>query len=170
LIDRLGIIYQLRQDVLRRVGPASTATAKGPQTLTDLKHLGAKPAAAHSTASLANELEALFPKRFLESVPYEQLAHYPRYLKALHTRAERAKLNPLKDQERSRQLAPYQEALRKFQSSQSRSHEAQRLIEEFRWLVEEFKVSIFAQELGTAVPVSAKRLDQELERVRQTVA
>ncbi|WP_160164460.1 ATP-dependent RNA helicase HrpA [Pedosphaera parvula] len=170
LIDRLGNIFQLRQDVLRRVGPASTAITKGPQTLTDLKHLGAKPTAANSTASLANELEALFPKRFLESVPYEQLAHYPRYLKALHTRAERAKLNPLKDQERSRQLAPYQEALRKFQSSQSKSPEAQKQIEEFRWLVEEFKVSIFAQELGTAVPVSAKRLDQELERVRQIVA
>jgi ATP-dependent helicase HrpA len=44
----------------------------------------------------------------------------------------------------------------------------QREIETFRWMIEEFKVSLFAQELGTAMPISPKRLDQQLEIIQQT--
>ena len=108
------------------------------------------------------------PPRFLEHIPFERLAHLPRYLKALLIRAERATLNPVKNQERLRQLAPYEEALKKLAAQPSRSAEARRELETLRWMVEEFKVSLFAQELGTAMPVSAKRLDQQLERVRRT--
>ena len=106
--------------------------------------------------------------RFLERIAYDRLTHLPRYLKALLIRAERAALNPAKNQERLRQLAPYQDALKKLQAQPARSPEAQRQIEAFRWMVEEFKVSLFAQELGTAMPVSPKRLDQQLEIIRNT--
>ena len=106
--------------------------------------------------------------RFLERIAYDRLTHLPRYLKALLIRAERAALNPAKDQERLRQLAPYQDALKKLQAQPARSPEAQRQIEAFRWMVEEFKVSLFAQELGTAMPVSPKRLDQQLGIARHT--
>jgi ATP-dependent helicase HrpA len=82
-------------------------------------------------------------------------------------RAERAGLNPLKEQERVRQLAPYLEALRRHEATQTMSIEGGRLVKEFRWMVEEFKVSLFAQELRTAYPISPKRLDQHLERIRQ---
>ena len=58
------------------------------------------------------------------------------------------------------------EALRRLQTAPARNAEAQRLTDEFRWLVEEYKVSLFAQELGTAVPISVKRLDEQLERLR----
>jgi ATP-dependent helicase HrpA len=105
--------------------------------------------------------------RFLERIEYERLEHLPRYLKGLLIRAERAALNPAKSQERQRQLAPYQDALRKLQG-EKRSPEARRQIEAFRWMVEEFKISLFAQELGTAAPVSPKRLDQQLELIRNT--
>jgi len=54
----------------------------------------------------------------------------------------------------------------KLQAHPAGSPEAQRLIEAFRWMIEEFKVSLFAQELGTAAPVSSKRLDQQLEIIR----
>ena len=77
-------------------------------------------------------------------------------------------MNPAKDQERLRQLAPYQDALKELQAQPTRSPAAQRQREALRWLVEEFKVSLFAQELGTAMPVSPKRLDQQLEIVRHT--
>ena len=90
----------------------------------------------------------------------------PRYLKALLIRAERAALNPAKSQERLRQLAPYQDALKILQAQPASSPEAQRQREAFRWMVEEFKVSLFAQELGTAMPVSPKRLDQQLDLAR----
>jgi ATP-dependent helicase HrpA len=87
-------------------------------------------------------------------------------LKALLTRIDRAALNPAKDQERARQIAPYVTALTQLEAQPPRTAEARREREEFRWMIEEFKVSLFAQELGTAVPVSAKRLDEKWERVR----
>jgi ATP-dependent helicase HrpA len=65
---------------------------------------------------------------------------------------------------------PYQDALKKLQTEPARSPDAQRQREAFRWMIEEFKVSLFAQELGTAMPVSPKRLDQQLELVRYTRA
>ena len=77
-------------------------------------------------------------------------------------------MNPAKNQERLRQLAPYQDALKKLQAQPPRSAEAQRQREAFRWMVEEFKVSLFAQEVGTALPVSPKRLDQQLAIAQHT--
>ena len=86
-----------------------------------------------------------FPAR----TPPAQIAHLPRYLRAVAVRAERAALAPAKDAEKARALAP-------FADWETRVPPAQR--EAFRWLLEEFRVSIFAQELGTAQPVSARRL------------
>ena len=78
-------------------------------------------------------------------------------------------MNPPKEQERARQLAPYQDAVNRFRATPPKSAEGRRQVADFCWLVEEFKVSLFAQELGTAVPVSAKRLDQQLEQLRLAV-
>jgi len=140
---------------------------------------------------LESELEALLPRDFLFATPYAQLAHFPRYLKALALRIERWRQNPAKDAERVSQLAPYVRALERLgveiskpglpqrrpapgaadgavRSSESavnpaldaESRAAGR--EALRWLVEEFRVSLFAQELGTAEPVSAVKLDRLL--------
>ena len=108
------------------------------------------------------------PSRFLDRIDYDRLSHLPRYLKGLFIRAERAALSPVKNQERIRQLAPYQDSLRKLQAQPARSPEALRQIQTFRWMIEEFKISLFAQEIGTAMPVSPKRLDQQLEIIRNT--
>ena len=108
------------------------------------------------------------PARFLDRIEYDRLPHLSRYLKALLIRSERAALNPAKDQERLRQIAPYQTALDKLQAQPPRSQAVRQEIETFRWMIEEFKVSLFAQELGTAMPVSPKRLDQQLQIVQQT--
>jgi ATP-dependent helicase HrpA len=167
LMERLEVILKLRQEIRRRYAPAPPPAAVKTQTLSDLKLLGAKPVAAPVKPSgAASELAALLPKDFLERTPFERLSHFPRYLKALLIRAERAGLNPVKDQERARQILPWQEALRKFEAAPPRSLAVRREVEKYRWLLQEFKVSLFAQELGTEVPVSAKRLQEQGERVR----
>ena len=107
---------------------------------------------------LTRDLAALLPPDFLRVTPYRQLAHFPRYLKAMKLRAERARKNLAKDAERMAQLAPYVAAAEKL-----RNHEGG---ETFRWLVEEFRVSLFAQELGTAEPVSPVKLDRILAALR----
>ncbi len=105
---------------------------------------------------LETDLGALIPPHFLRMTPYAQLAHFPRYLKAMKLRAERWRQNSAKDAERAAQLAPYVAAAK----TRGRNDET------FRWLVEEFRVSLFAQELGTAEPVSAVKLDRLLAGVQ----
>ncbi len=105
-------------------------------------------------ATMAGEVAALVPVDFLRRTPYVQLAHLPRYLKAMKLRAERARKNPAKDAERAAQFAPYAAAAEKLRGREGG--------EAFRWLVEEFRVSVFAQELGTAEPVSTVKLDRAL--------
>jgi len=166
-MDRLGPLLQLRQQVQQRIGVATAPMVSRNRSLTSLSQLGA-PSVARTSHPLAGELANLMPARFLDRIEFDRLPHLARYLKALLIRSERAALNPVKDQERVRQIAPYQEALNKLQAQPSRSPAVRREVETFRWMIEEFKVSLFAQELGTAVPVSAKRLDQQLQIVKQT--
>ncbi len=168
LIDRVGLILQARQQVRQRIGAVAVGVSKGKQTLNSLSQLG-QPAASKPGHPLAEELFALLPPNFLERVPFERLPHLPRYLKALSVRAERAAFNPVKDLERARQVAPYVAALKTLLSAAPADTEARRELDEFRWIVEEFKVSLFAQELGTAVPVSAKRLDERLSALQRRV-
>jgi len=168
MIDRIGSVLQLRQQVQQRLGPvARTGPGAGAASnkLRSLQQLGATPP-ARPDHPLAGELLTLVPPRFPERVSFERLLQLPRYLKALLTRMERAAMNPTKDQERVRQLQPYVDALRRLEATQRPSAEFRRELEELRWMIEEFKVSLFAQELGTAFPVSPKRLDQKIEQVR----
>ena len=167
LIDRVGVILKLGHEIQRRAGQTPVQTAAKSRTLSDLSQLGAASLDANRAANIwVSELELLLPRRFLETTSFAQLAHLPRYLKALSTRIERAKLNPAKDKERSQLIAPFVTALRTAQATPAKSKDLQERIEEFRWMLEEFKVSLFAQELGTAFPISKARLDQQLQRIR----
>ena len=164
LIDQVGAILRLRQEIQRRVGPPPAVPATKPRTISSLSQLNLATKDSPRLVNVwADELDTLLPRKFLETIPFGQLAHLPRYLKALATRMERAKLNPVKDQERSQQLAPYLAALKNLEANSPKSAEARERVKVFRWMIEEFKVSLFAQELGTAVPVSPQRLNQLLK-------
>ena len=110
---------------------------------------------------LERDVTALLGTEFLRTTPYAQLAHFPRYLKAMKLRADRWRKNSAKDAERMAQLAPYQAAAAKLRDREGG--------DALRWLVEEFRVSLFAQELGTAEPVSAVKLDRALAAVQSGV-
>jgi ATP-dependent helicase HrpA len=95
------------------------------------------------------EVERIAPTNLLAHANFSRLPHIPRYLKAVLVRAERAILKPAKDAERQAQLSI-------FANWECKVPEAGH--SEFRWLLEELRVSIFAQELGTAESVSVQRL------------
>ena len=99
--------------------------------------------------ALDADLARLLPADFPAGLAFAQFTHIPRYLRTVQLRAERATLAPAKDAEKARQLAP-------FFGWEKRVAPA--LHSEFRWILEEFRVSLFAQELGTPSPVSAQRL------------
>jgi ATP-dependent helicase HrpA len=92
----------------------------------------------------------LVPPHLLSTTPHAQLQHLPRYLKAILIRAERAANHPAKDADKAALIAD-------FKGWEQEVSDTNR--EAFRWLFEEYRVSIFAQELGTAQPASVKRLE-----------
>ena len=112
------------------------------------------------------DLERLLPDDFLARVPYQHLSHLIRYLKAVEVRVERAASDPRKDAQKAELIEVYQSQLEKL-AGEANSPERAAQIEELRWMLEEYRVSVFAQELGTAHPISPKRLDKKIEQIRQ---
>ncbi|MGV3530761.1 MAG: DUF3418 domain-containing protein, partial [Chthoniobacteraceae bacterium] len=98
---------------------------------------------------MEQDVQRLVPADFLLRIPYDRLPHLARYMRAMQIRAERAWVSPAKDAEKAKQLAVFADWQKRVLPENQ---------ETFRWLLEEFRVSIFAQELGTAQPVSAKKL------------
>lgn len=109
---------------------------------------------------LKSQLAGLVSPGFLRDTPATPLAEYPRYLKALSLRAERALRDPVRDQARMLELKPFSDAL---DAARRDGRFARPAWQEFRWDLEELRVSLFAQELGTRRQVSAKRLARQLE-------
>ena len=87
-------------------------------------------------------------------------------MKAIQIRAERSRTDPRKDAQKAELVAVYQQELDNL-SAEDQSPERSSLVGELRWMLEEYRVSVFAQELGTAHPISPKRLDNKLEQIRQ---
>jgi len=171
LIDQVGVIVRARKEIQQRCGASPVLPTTKPKTFSDLSQLSvATKDAAKPANTWAEELESLLPRDFLVKIPFAQLPQVPRYLKALGLRMERARLNPLKDRERAQIVAPYLARLNAMLASMPKSFEGRQRVDEFRWMVEEFKVSVFAQELGTAFPVSPKRLDEHLAKLSQDAA
>lgn len=108
------------------------------------------------TAAWNAELDSLIHKRFLKELDLSQLYHYPRYLEGLRRRIERARSNPQKDLEKVKQLLPY---IQKFAALKKPYHEKRHL----RWLIEEFKIQLFAQELKTTLKVSPKIIEEAFQ-------
>ena len=107
---------------------------------------------------ISAQIERLVPKRFLAATPWPRLAHVPRYLKAIVMRLDKLKADPARDASRLAELRPLEQRhAKKF--AERRGTRDPRL-EEFRWWLEELRVSLFAQELKTPQPVSAKRLEK----------
>jgi ATP-dependent helicase HrpA len=118
---------------------------------------------------LRTELSRLLPPDFLIRYDKERLGHVPRYLRGVAIRADRGVVHLEKALSRGKEVAEiaerHQELVRNLGSSAT--EEKHREIEEFGWILEEYKISLFAQELKTAFPVSRKRLDTKLGEIER---
>ncbi|MGE7138221.1 ATP-dependent RNA helicase HrpA [Luteibacter sp. NPDC031894] len=156
----------LRAELARELFGAAVARQKLAEPIieaqAELKPWMEPPLIGFAKASyddLREQLAALLQPGFLRELPRERLAHYPRYLRAMRLRAERLRQDPARDQSRMLQVLPYWRAL--LNAGGTALDDTTWL--ELRWLLEEWRVSLFAQELKTAEPVSAKRLARALE-------
>ncbi|NBC12034.1 MAG: ATP-dependent RNA helicase HrpA [Gammaproteobacteria bacterium] len=111
-----------------------------------------------SVLDLRAQLDALVFRGFLQQVPFERLKEYPRYLKAAEQRTEKLFHAAGRDQQRLAELTPLLEQLAERQAAARAAERDDPRLEEIRWMLEELRVSLFAQQLGTAYPVSVKRI------------
>jgi ATP-dependent helicase HrpA len=114
--------------------------------------------APEATADAAQQLARLMPKRFLATSPWGPLQHFARYQKAITARLEKYRADPARDAARLAELRPLEQ--RYWRLVAERKGVVDERMQEFRWLLEELRVSFFAQELRTPQPVSVKRLEK----------
>ena len=119
--------------------------------------------AAEAAADCAQQLQRLVPKRFLTATPYVQLQHFSRYLKAITARLDKWRADPARDAARLAELKPLEQRYWRLLAERKGAMNAG--MQEFRWLLEELRVSFFAQELRTPQPVSVKRLDKAWQQL-----
>jgi len=116
-------------------------------------------------AGMQSQLNALIGKRFVIDTPYTQLAHFPRYLKGIALRIDKLKADPSRD---ARLFADLQPLAQNHQRAMAqRGGVADARLSEYRWLLEELRVSLFAQELRTPMPISVKRLHKVWESMQR---
>lgn len=116
---------------------------------------------------IEGQLAALFAKGFLKNTDWQWLKQYPRYLKAVIHRLDKAPHLGPKDMAFSEELNEY---WRRYTEICDQGHMAAREeIDRFRWMIEEYRVSLFAQSFGTQIPVSAKRLDKAFEALAMRI-
>ncbi|MEO7401672.1 MAG: ATP-dependent RNA helicase HrpA [Polaromonas sp.] len=150
--DGRGRLTLIASEVARLAGGILIEFAVAQRKIKDTKN------AAEATADAAQQLQRLMPKKFLTATPYGQLQHFTRYLKAITLRLEKWRADPARDAGRLAELRPQEQRYWRLVAERKGSADAR--MQEFRWLLEELRVSFFAQELRTPQPVSIKRLDK----------
>ena len=134
----------------------SVAALELDKTLAALKSAAKHPSGRAAILDIHAQLDALVPPDLLAWIPLTRLEHYPRYLRAAQTRLARAVTDPRKDAEK---VAPVAALWATFLAKQQRARDDEVAdVREIRWMFEELRVAVFAPELKTPVPVSAKRL------------
>ena len=153
---RLGLLVN---EIARLCGQVLAEYHALPKKLQGIK------AHAAAAADMQAQLAQLVGKRFVAETDYGNLSHYPRYLKAINVRLDKLRADPARD---TRLLAewnsvalPYQRALK------DRAGRVDPKMTEFRWMLEELRVSLYAQELKTPMPVSVKRLQKVWESMQR---
>lgn len=123
------------------------------------------PAMIPLYSDLCSQLDQLVHAGFVKTVPLARLQNYPRYLRGMELRLQKLRLDPGRDRQRLQRVAPLWRSLLEKLPGGNTHGEPNPELERYRWLLEEFRISVFAQELGTAEPVSEKRLADQWRAV-----
>lgn len=151
-IEGKGRIGLLAQEVARLAGAILTEWGA-----LQRKMAQAKPHPA-AYADLQQQIGALVPANFIRDTPYEQLKHFPRYLKAAVARIDKLRADPARDARLMTDMAGLLTQYQRARTARKGAPDAR--LDDFRWLLEELRVALFAQELRTPMPVSVKRLEK----------
>jgi ATP-dependent helicase HrpA len=139
-------------EVARLAGTVLADYASAARKIKDTK------AAPEATKDAAEQLQRLLGKRFLTDTPWPALQHVPRYLKAIVLRLDKLRADPARDAQRMAEVRAQDQRFWRLVAERKGVQDAR--LQELRWLLEELRVSLFAQELRTPQPVSVKRLEK----------
>ncbi|HEX5806065.1 MAG TPA: ATP-dependent RNA helicase HrpA, partial [Macromonas sp.] len=153
-----GRLTLIANEVARLTGQVLTEYAAAARKVKDSK------AATEAVADIQQQLQRLCPKRFVLETPWPQLQHLPRYLKAIVLRLDKWRADAARDATRLAELRPQEQ--RFWRLVAERKGVLDPRLQELRWLLEELRVSFFAQELRTPQPVSIKRLDKVWQQIQ----
>ncbi|HTN75326.1 MAG TPA: ATP-dependent RNA helicase HrpA [Pirellulaceae bacterium] len=163
----------LRKDLRREIVPAVQAVSKVLAPLCEAYHQirlaldGKHPANWQATINeLRQQLADLTPTNFLTETPAEWLDHYPRYLRGMSERMTKLAGGLATDRKQAEIITPLDNRLRERVAQQLRRgiHDGELVL--YRWMLEEFRISLYAQKLGTAIPISPQRLEKQWAKVR----
>ncbi|TXI71637.1 MAG: DUF3418 domain-containing protein, partial [Limnohabitans sp.] len=147
-----GRLTLIANEVARLAGVILSEYATAARKIKDTKN------APDATADCTQQLQRLMPKQFIAATPWPQLQHFARYLKAITLRLDKYRADPARDAQRLTELKAQEQRYWRLVAERKGAQDARML--EFRWLLEELRVSFFAQELRTPQPVSVKRLEK----------
>jgi len=147
-----GRLTLIANEVARLACVILTEYATAARKIKDTKN------APDATADCTQQLQRLMPKQFIAATPWPQLQHFARYLKAITLRLDKVRADPARDAQRLTELKAQEPRYWRLVAERKGAQDARML--EFRWLLEELRVSFFAQELRTPQPVSVKRLEK----------
>ncbi|HQY39363.1 MAG TPA: DUF3418 domain-containing protein, partial [Giesbergeria sp.] len=147
-----GRLTLIANEVARLAGTILIEYAAAARKIKDTK------IAPDAVQDAQQQLQRLVPKNFLTAAPWPQLAHFARYLKAITARLDKLRADPARDAAKLAELRPQDQRYWRLVAERKGAVDAR--MQELRWLLEELRVSFFAQELRTPQPVSTKRLDK----------
>jgi len=153
-----GRVTLVAQEIARLVGALLTENVALQKKLASLQK-----AFPQACVDIAQQVSALLAKNFIVTTPYERLSHFPRYLKGAGLRLDKARNDATRD---ARLMADWQALAKPYERERAglaKSGNADPFLEDFRWLLEELRIALFAQELRTPSPVSTKRLQKMWE-------
>jgi len=120
----------------------------------------------HAIRDIKEQLAWLVYPHFVVETPRQWLEHLPRFLKGVDIRLQKLQQSLAADQQRQEQLRPYWEKLRRQMEIDRSALVDNPDWRQYRWMLEEMRISLFAQSLKTSIPVSAKRLDEQLAKLK----
>jgi ATP-dependent helicase HrpA len=147
-----GRLTLIANEVARLAGVILVEYSAATRKIKDTKN------ANDAVSDCAQQLQRLMPKHFMVRTPWSQLQHFSRYLKAIVLRLDKWRSDPARDAAKLLELKPQEQRYWRLVAERKGAVDERML--EFRWLLEELRVSFFAQELRTPQPVSIKRLDK----------
>ncbi|MBX3678260.1 MAG: ATP-dependent RNA helicase HrpA [Rhodocyclaceae bacterium] len=147
-------ISLVAQEIARLIGAILAEHAALQKKLAQLK---AQPAVAEA---IRKQCAELLPKDFVVATPFERLAHYPRYLKAAALRIDKLRADPARDARLAQDFVALEKPWERERQARRKGGAPDPWLEDFRWMLEELRVALFAQELRTPAPVSVKRLQK----------